>query len=449
MKSRTSSTAMAIIFGFGLHPAVCADEKAAQPSAPSAPQAQGSPAAAPSQPPVKVSAPPTAEEVEALRREIEELRRQIQTLRDQLRAGLASGQGMAPGAAPGETASAIPSPPPAPGLPAAPPAAASQTSNYFNPSISVIGNYLGVGGSNGTENLPSSSLRESEVSFQAIVDPYARADFFLSFGEEGVDVEEGFISFTSLPAGLLAKVGRMRTAFGKINPLHLHVLPWPDEPLPLVNLLGGEEGWIGTGLSVAVLVPLPGEVFSEATLQVLRGDSGELFAATQRGDLAYNGHYRVFRDLSEATNLEVGLSYGLGPNGLTSRSATRLEGLDATLRWKPLRTATYRSASFRGELIRSRREDPLGDQGAEGWFLSGEYQLAKRWFTGARIESSEHADDATQRDRGKALLLTFWPSEFSQVRGELRRREYADGETADELLLQIQFAIGAHGAHPF
>jgi len=108
MKSRTSSTAMAIILGFGLHPAVCADEKAAQPSAPSAPQAQGSPPAAPSQPPVKVSAPPTAEEVEALRREIEELRRQIQTLRDQLRAGLASGQGMALGAAPGETASAIP-----------------------------------------------------------------------------------------------------------------------------------------------------------------------------------------------------------------------------------------------------------------------------------------------------------------------------------------------------
>src|SRR5207249_9822033 len=117
-----------------------------------------------------------------------------------------------------------------------------------------------------------------------------------------------------------AKVGRMRAAVGKVAPLQLHVLAGPDEPPPRVQLLGGEEGWIGTGLSVAVLVPLPGEVFSEATLQVLRGDSGELFAATQRGDLAYNGHYRVFRDLSDATNLEGGLSYGLGPNGLTSLS---------------------------------------------------------------------------------------------------------------------------------
>ena len=138
MSSRTSSTAMAIILGIGLCPAVCADEKDAQPSASSPPQAQGSPAAAPSQPPVKASAPPTAEEVGALRREIEELRKQIQTLRDQLRAGLLPGQGIAPGAATGESPSAMPSPPPAPGLPATPSGAPSQTSNYFNPSISVI-----------------------------------------------------------------------------------------------------------------------------------------------------------------------------------------------------------------------------------------------------------------------------------------------------------------------
>src|SRR5437899_1324944 len=311
MRSRTSFTAMAIVLGFGLHPEGRADEKAAQPETSRAAQAQATRAAASAPQAEKASTPATAEEVEALRREIEELKKQIQTLRDQLGAGLLTGPGAPSGVAPGQTAFPPPPLPPAPG-PATPPVAApSQTSNYFNPSVSVIGNYLGVGGSNGTENLPSSSLRESEVSFQAIVDPYARADFFLSFGEEGVGVEEGFVTFTSLPGGLLAKVGRMRTAFGKINPLHLHVLPWPDEPLPIVNLLGGEEGWIGTGLSTALLVPLPGDVFSEVTVQVLRGDSGELFAAPDRGSLAYNGHYRVFGDLSEATNLEVGVSYGL------------------------------------------------------------------------------------------------------------------------------------------
>jgi hypothetical protein len=287
------------------------------------------------------------------------------------------------------------------------------------------------------------------VSFQAVVDPYARADFFLSFAEEGVDVEEGIATFTALPWQLLAKVGRMRVSFGKINTMHLHVLPWPDEPLPIDNLLGSEEGWIGTGVSVSKLIPLPKDVYSELILQVFDGEAEGLFDAPQRSDLAYNSQYRVFSDLSESTNLDVGFSYAMGPNGITGDSKTKLGDVYATFRWKPLRTATYRSASVRGEYIRSWLENTVDTVTANGWFLSAEYQLAKRWFVGGRYEISDEADDSRLQDVGQAITMTFWPSEFSQFRGELRRRHYSDGEIANEFLLQIQFAIGAHGAHPF
>jgi hypothetical protein len=359
-----------------------------------------------------------------------------------------------PEAAPPATPEAAPEAVPQPEAPAEPAAGgsgggASQSSTYFNPAISVIGNFLAVAGQNKVENLPSANLRESEVGIQAIVDPYARADFFLSFGEEGVDVEEGYLTFTSLPQQLLARVGRMRASFGKVNTLHLHVLPWPDEPLPVVNLLGGEEGWIGTGVSVARLFPI-GDTFTEGTLQVFRGDSGELFAGQRRGGLAYNGHYRVFADLTDATNVDLGLSYGVGPNGTRPDARTKLQGLDVTYRWKPLETGLYRSATFRGEVYRSQRDQPNGQQTAIGWYLSGDYQLAKRWFAGARLEASDLANNASVRDTGVAGTLTFWPSEFSQLRGELRRRHYGlTDTTANELLLQLQFAIGAHGAHPF
>jgi hypothetical protein len=421
------------------------------------------PAAARAADPPKEPGPATEDQqgLDELRQELQALRAQIQALQEQIDSLTAAGAATAP-ASPGTPPAANPPPtaaaptPPAeapsgvPPLAAAPASSggASQTSNYFNPSVAVIGNFLGVGGTNETENRPAASLRESEVSFQAIVDPYARADFFLSFGEEGVDVEEGFASFTSLPWGLLVKAGKMRTSFGKINTLHLHVLPWPDEPLTVVNLLGGEEGWIGSGVSVGKLIPL-GDVYSELILQAFDGNATGLFSAPSRSDLAYNGHYRIFSDLSESTNLDFGLSYGAGPNGITDHSDTRLEGVDATFRWKPLRTATYRSASVRGEYIRSRREDLSNTETANGWFLSGEYQLAKRWFLGARYEEADHPDDASLQDTGVAAILTFWPSEFSQLRGELRRRDYANGETADEFLMQLQFAIGAHGAHPF
>ena len=346
-----------------------------------------------------------------------------------------------------------PVPTPAPVYP--PPGASgqSQTANYFNPSVSVIGNFLGVAGHNPVENLPAASLRESEVALQAIVDPYGRADFFLSFSEEGVEVEEGFITLTSLPWKLLAKVGRMRVSFGKINTLHLHVLPWPDSPLPLVNFLGGEEGWKGTGVSVARLIPLPGDTFSEVTLQVFDGNADNLFAAPNRGNLAYNGHYRIFKDLSEAVNVDLGVSYGAGPNDTATKSDiewTTLGGVDMTLRWKPLQTANYHSFILRGEYIHSDRREPAGDQSGYGWFVSGDYQFAKRWWVGARVEASDHADNARLRDTGQAVTLTFNPSEFSQLRTELRRRVYAPGNIqATEALFQLQFAIGAHGAHPF
>ena len=160
-------------------------------------------------------------------------------------------------------------------------------SKILNPDIGVIGNFTGAVGRNRVNPLPSLSLQESEVSLQAIVDPYARADFFLAFGEEGVEVEEGYVTFPALPGGLLVKAGKFRAAFGRQNEWHNHSLPWIDRPLVAFNLLGGDIGEPDTGIkdagvSVSRLIPAPGELFLEATAQVYRGDSGTLFESSQR-----------------------------------------------------------------------------------------------------------------------------------------------------------------------
>src|SRR4029434_5834531 len=155
---------------------------------------------------------------------------------------------------------------------------AVSSSKVFNPDMAVIGNFLGVGGKNPVDPSKPFEMRETEASFQGAVDPYARADFFLSFGESGVDLEEGFVTFTTLPGGLLVKAGKMRAAFGKVNTLHTHVLPWADRPLVTTNLVGGEEGISDAGVSVARLIPIPG-LFLEATGQVFRGDSENVFAS--------------------------------------------------------------------------------------------------------------------------------------------------------------------------
>ena len=82
-------------------------------------------------------------------------------------------------------------------------------------------------------------------------------------------------------------------------------------------------------------------------------------------------------------------------------------------------------------------------------YVSGDYQFARRWFAGVRYDRSDRAEDARQHDSGQSLTLTYWPSEFNQIRGQYRRVRYAEGATANELLFQVLFSIGAHGAHPF
>lgn len=354
------------------------------------------------------------------------------------------------------TLTAAPAPPPAP-EPAPPPAdvaplAASAvpagSSKVFNPDVAVVGNFLGAAGQNPSPGAPPSlQLSEAEASFQAVVDPYARADFYLTFGPDEVGVEEGFITFPTVPGGLLLKVGKMRDAFGKVDSMHSHVLPWTDRPLVTRNLTGGEDGLADAGISVSKLIP-NSFLFMEATAQVYRGES-EIFKAPRREDLAYVGKLRAYRDLGESVNLDLGGSFAKGNNDIGPGYKTRLFGVDATFRYRPLRRAIYRRLIARTELVWSRREQPLADANAFGFYASGEYQFARRWYAGARFDRSDRAERPDLTDKGGSLLLTWWPSEFSQIRGQYRHTRFGEGTKADEFLFQFLFSIGAHGAHAF
>jgi hypothetical protein len=337
--------------------------------------------------------------------------------------------------------------------------AGGSAAKALNPDISVIGDFVGAAGKNDVSFLapqqpfPSLQMHESEVGLQAIIDPYARGDFFISFGEEGVGLEEGYITFTALPKGFVAKVGKMRSAFGKVNGLHNHVLPWVDRPLVTTNLVGGEDGIDDAGVSIQRIIPAPKGIFLEATGQVFRGDSGEedspVFHATNRGDVSAVAHLRSYKDITESTNVDIGVSYARGHNDVGSDFLTQLYGVDATLRWKPLRRSIYHSFIARGEFVWSQRQEILSEQRAFGFYTSADYQLGRRWFVGGRFDWADRARFASLTDKGTSLTVTYWPSEFSQVRGQYRYTDYADGIKANEFLMQLIFSLGAHGAHPF
>ncbi len=333
-------------------------------------------------------------------------------------------------------------------------AAPLANAKVFNPDMSVIANFVGVAGKNDHSDQPPFGLSEVEAAFQAIVDPYARADVFLAASPEGLEVEEGFITFNTLPAGLLLKAGKMRAEFGKVNRMHTHRLPWADRPLVSQHLVGGEEGISLPGVSVSRLIHNPA-IFLEATGEAYYGSS-DVFESRRKSKLTYLGRLRGYRDITEGTNIDIGGSYAVGPSTeapdifTLEDTNTELFGFDATFRYRPLRRAIYRRFQARTELVwsRPRSNGSIGER-AFGYYGSGEYQFARRWFAGARYDRSAQALEPSLVDKGGSFFVTFWPSEFNQIRGQYRRTNYGDGVKANEFLFQLNFSIGAHGAHVF
>ena len=325
------------------------------------------------------------------------------------------------------------------------------TGNVFNPDISVIGEFFGhAGDDNPFEPRDAFAFEEAEISFQAFVDPYARAKFFVAVGPEGAEVEEAFAEFLTLPYDLTAKAGKLKASFGKANTWHAHVRPWVDQPLVIRNFFG-EEGLADSGVSATKLIP-NSFAYVEATGEVFSGHAEEVFEPRARNDLFYNAHLKLFKDLTESTNLEVGTSYARGTAAAedefdTTDGHNQFAGLDVSYRWKPLQTATRKGFVARLELMRNKRADQ--QDSAFGFYTSLDYQFARRWITGLRVDQADRPRDPGSTDRALSLSLTFRPSEFSQLRAQLRRTRYAHELTATELLLQLQFAIGAHGAHTF
>src|SRR5689334_12610186 len=115
--------------------------------------------------PAAAQAQPAQPDAKALQEQIDQLKKEFGERIAALEAKLAEAQ--APPAAP------TPAPEPAPA-----PAAAVANSKVFNPDMSVIANFVGLAGKNDHSDQPTFGLSEVEAAFQAVIDPYARADFF-------------------------------------------------------------------------------------------------------------------------------------------------------------------------------------------------------------------------------------------------------------------------------
>jgi len=296
-------------------------------------------------------------------------------------------------------------------------------------------------------------LNETEVSLQAAVDPYARADFFLSFGrnpvtgEYGVEVEEGYLTTLSLPARLQLKAGKFRSAIGRINPIHPHALPFIDLPNAYVNYFG-EEGLKDEGLSLSWLLPTK-SIYQELIIQATSGYSeSPAFTRSEKNRLLYVGHLKNFFTLNDNATLELGITGISGPND--SSRISNMGAVDLTYKWKPVKLNTYHSLTWQSEFFYN-HANLLDNYSINtiGLYSFLQYQLAKRWFLTGRFDYAQKPYDKTIKENAFSLTAGWYATEFSKLEFETKTTDDNIDKRFYQAWLRWIFVIGAHGAHQY
>jgi hypothetical protein len=347
----------------------------------------------------------------------------------------------------GELQQQITSPPPPPRVAAS-----------ANPDLSVIGDFRGLYRSYGYHNFDA-VLHETEFSFQSVVDPYARADFFYSVGEDektgtfSGEIEEGTLTTLSLPKHLQLKVGRLKQQVGRVNPIHAHALPFVDMPDAYVNFFG-EEGLKGDGASLSWL--LPNHVFyQELTVEATNvAAESPSFERSKQNNFLYLVHLKNFWDLSANATLELGLS-GIAGENLVQKM-TSIGAVDVTYKWKPIRYNTYKSVTFQNELYYSQAIFDTSTINAIGFYSLLNVQVAKRYFLAGRFDYSNRPNSAQFVQQSGSLTLGWYATEFQKIEleGKYTTMNEALPENNNEknfvqAYLRWIFVIGSHGAHQY
>ena len=166
--------------------------------------------------------------------------------------------------------------------------------------------------------------REFEFAFQSALDPYSNTKIFLTFEDEEVGVEEGYIYWTGLPGRLRVDVGKFRQQLGDLNRWHLHALPETEYPLVYQRFLS-PKGSPASGLSLYTALPfsLAGGTH-EVWVQATTAESDPLYAGGRQPTLLL-GRLQNFWQLNRSTYAQIGFT-GIGGNNDDADLRSRLLG---------------------------------------------------------------------------------------------------------------------------
>ena len=340
------------------------------------------------------------------------------------------------------------------------------------------------------------NLNYAEITFYSIVDPYFELFAVLHVSEHHLHLEEAYFLTKKLPAGSQLKAGKFLSGFGRMNEQHEHYWDFADRPL-IQEAVFGVEGLNEIGARVAWVAPFDtylmvgGEVLmgeNEASFgrTGIHAPSGSFDEESVNGPGLFVGYGRTSLDIGDAsllfgvsagrgaTRIDEGFSAGLA-DGEALAGHTLVYGGDLTIKYfiDAMRYLTVQSeflhrstdATLYTEAVPPMPQSSPFEQCQSGFYCQAVAKLGLQWRAGIRwdlLMQNEIVEAGLRQDLPENLprlsaMVEFNPTEFSRLRLQYNydrsRYDPADagftGTTVHELSLQVNLAIGAHGAHAF
>jgi len=350
----------------------------------------------------------------------------------------------------------------------------------LNPEISVTGDMLGIYQS-GDDGRPAydTMFRSLGLHMEAYLDPYSHFKAAVPFSTEGAELGEVYFTRYGFLGGVNLTLGKFRQQFGVVNRWHKHALDTFDFPLALRSIFGpGGLNQMGLSLDGSTAT---GSLVHSLTVQATDGDNPFLFGGNFDNRPSILGHYKLYRDLSASTYLQLGGTGLVGwndtwtveavPTPVTreERLTTAVYGVDLSLFWEPTGNMRYRNFQWRSEAYFLDQEilapDGSGRDSLKPW---GMYSLVQAKVSrtveiGARFdyfapETRSYAGLGVGPDLGPKVVsaedahrqgtsawLTWWQSPFVKFRaGYSYETGSGTGPDVHSVALQMVFAAGPH-----
>ena len=333
----------------------------------------------------------------------------------------------------------------------------------LNPNISVSGDMFAGISSEQSKQMrePSETsygtnglyLRELEMSFAAPLDPFTRGKTFLSMTENSIAIEEAYMEWLNLPAGLNLKLGIFNPEFGILNRYHDHALPQFDRPRVLTNMFSNCNMG-GTGVAANfMLPPFLGADALLLDLAMIHGGAGHSFTTKGQYNLLAVGNLTSYYDITSDTFFEWRFGVATGYNDPAEQYRSTVENIAFNLKWIPADRSKYRRLDWKTEILLGSIDSPAGLIQSKGFYSSLQNKLNAQWWLTSRVDYSELPWDDQQHEWAFTVGTDYWQSDFVFLRLQYQysQRDFTDqfgwtGKLPDDhsLILQVNWAMGPH-----